>query len=179
MWVCSLLPTTQRACVVLCFIFVVSGSTTFVRIISKKGQFSEEKLLNIKWGLFSSTTFVWNISHSKQNSARYHIIWHEDVRDFYCILKQPLQLHKPKTKRKKASSKELALRRKNSGIVSYKPLQNTSEFNAFSLRRCHIETPMLCPVQSCGGQLPTSVDNVITVRQFLSVVVSKLTHKPT
>jgi hypothetical protein len=31
-----------------------------------------KKLLNIKCVLIFSTTFVWNISHSKNNAARYH-----------------------------------------------------------------------------------------------------------
>jgi len=33
--------------------------------------FEKKKLLNTKWVLFFSTSFVWNISHSKKSTARY------------------------------------------------------------------------------------------------------------
>jgi len=50
----------------------LSGSTIFFHIISQTTQFSRgEKLQDIKMcGLIFSTTFAWNISHSKKNWAR-------------------------------------------------------------------------------------------------------------
>jgi hypothetical protein len=49
------------------------GSTVFVHIISQTARLSKKKN-NIEYEmcfLIFSTTFVWNISHSKKNAARY------------------------------------------------------------------------------------------------------------
>jgi hypothetical protein len=51
--------------------FVVPLAPPYFSIISDKRNFSEKNLVNVKRVLISSTTFVYNISHSKNNLARY------------------------------------------------------------------------------------------------------------
>jgi len=58
------------------------GSTTFSTLSHKRPDFREGRggLLNQKkLCFFSSTTFIWSISHSKKNSARYY---HKCTQDF-------------------------------------------------------------------------------------------------
>ena len=53
--------------------FVASRSPPYFSTLSHKWcTFWKKKLLNIKCVLIFSMTFVWNISHSKKNLARYH-----------------------------------------------------------------------------------------------------------
>ena len=47
-----------------------SGSTTFVDILVNCTIFGGEKLLNTQRVLIFTTTFIWNMSHFKKNSAR-------------------------------------------------------------------------------------------------------------
>jgi hypothetical protein len=49
----------------------LSGFTKFFHIISSKAQFSEKVTEHKTCVSILSTTFVWNISHSKKNWARY------------------------------------------------------------------------------------------------------------
>ena len=44
----------------------------FATLCAKQHNFLKKKPFNITYVLISSTMFVWNISHSKNNSARYH-----------------------------------------------------------------------------------------------------------
>jgi hypothetical protein len=50
----------------------MSGCAVFFHIILQTARFSGKKSLNTKCVLIFSRTFVWNISHSKKNSARYY-----------------------------------------------------------------------------------------------------------
>jgi len=61
----------QNACVILPF-SGLSGCTKILHLIWQTVRFSEIKLLSIELCLILSTTFVWNISHSKKNSALYY-----------------------------------------------------------------------------------------------------------
>jgi hypothetical protein len=58
----------------MCHIVIcgLPASTIFFHIISQTAHFRKnKKLLNMKRVLIFSTTFVWNISHSKKKVARY------------------------------------------------------------------------------------------------------------
>jgi hypothetical protein len=59
--------TTRLRCVVC----GRSGSTTCFDIISETARFSRGKKITGKKMCFFCTTFIWNISHSNKNSARY------------------------------------------------------------------------------------------------------------
>jgi len=60
----------QCACAIL--LSVANPAVQYFSTLShKRHNFGGKKLLNIKCALIFSTTFVWNISHSK-NSARYY-----------------------------------------------------------------------------------------------------------
>jgi len=52
----------------------LASSTTFFYIISWTAQFSKKKrVIELKvWVLIFSTNFIWHISHSKKNWARYY-----------------------------------------------------------------------------------------------------------
>ena len=63
-WMCVCI--LNLSCTILCFLF---GCNIFFRIISQKMQFSQKKFLNKNVFWFPQQLFVWNISHSKKNSA--------------------------------------------------------------------------------------------------------------
>jgi hypothetical protein len=71
--VCSLkLYSTQCACAVLyCHLLPVRLCNIFPHSVIN-GTILGKKLFDIKCVLIFSTTFLWNISYSKNNSARYH-----------------------------------------------------------------------------------------------------------
>jgi hypothetical protein len=62
--------------VVIC---VLPGCTIFFHVVTNSTIFPK-KLLNIKCVLIFSTTFVWNISHSKCISATYHKCTYVEVK---------------------------------------------------------------------------------------------------
>ena len=57
-----------------CYIIIcgLSGCTIFSTLSHKWHNFRRKRLLNTNCVLIFSATFVWNISHSKKNSARYY-----------------------------------------------------------------------------------------------------------
>ena len=69
-----------------CYIVIcsLSGSTILFYFMSQTARFflGEKTLLNIKRLLILSTSFVWNISHSKENSRKIHF----SCRIFYKLL---------------------------------------------------------------------------------------------
>jgi hypothetical protein len=75
-WACACAPVTsikQHATRHNIVFYGLSGSTTFFYIISQNGTIfggKKKKLPNTKCVSIFSTTFIWNISHSKENSAR-------------------------------------------------------------------------------------------------------------
>jgi hypothetical protein len=60
----------MRRIIISCSVF---GCATFLNVISKTARF--KKYINENWTcvLICSTTFVWNIRHSKKNWARYQL----------------------------------------------------------------------------------------------------------
>jgi hypothetical protein len=71
-WVCSLkLSSIQSASTILSFVACLV-LLYFFHIISCNGKTCGKMLMNCMCIFIFSTTFVWNISHSKNNSARYH-----------------------------------------------------------------------------------------------------------
>jgi hypothetical protein len=50
----------------------LSGSTIFFHIISQTARYSEKIIERKTCDLIFCTTFAWNISHPKKNSARYY-----------------------------------------------------------------------------------------------------------
>jgi len=68
--VCSLSSGMQCACAILSS--VACQPYHIFHSIAETEQFYKNKLLNVKCVLSFSTTFVWNISHSKQNWATYN-----------------------------------------------------------------------------------------------------------
>jgi hypothetical protein len=74
----SLALATQHAMRMLhTVIFGLSASAIFSHIISQTTWFSEKVIDHEMRVLIFSTTIVWNISHSKKNSARYdkNVYW--------------------------------------------------------------------------------------------------------
>jgi hypothetical protein len=70
---CSLAYPTCNAHAPYCLISV--AATYFSTLSHKRHDFWKKKLLNMKCVLIFSTAFIWNISHSKKNSARYCHKW--------------------------------------------------------------------------------------------------------
>jgi len=69
--VCSLSYPAYKAHAPYCFICCLPGSTLFFHITSQTAGFSRKKVIRHKLCVLTfSTSFVWNISHSKKNGAR-------------------------------------------------------------------------------------------------------------
>ena len=69
--ICSFNYTECNAHASRCHLWPARLYYIFSHYLIPSTIFGEKKLLNIKCVLISSTTFLWNISHSKKNWARY------------------------------------------------------------------------------------------------------------